>query len=71
MDDDGDQHDANIELEIESSEMQDRGDADFGFHSSLIHNNNYEGQDESDDDSFHSDDGFCSVEDDASLFNEC
>ena len=69
MDVDRDKHDANIEPEIESSEMQDRGDADFGFHSLLIHNNNCEGQDESDKDSFDSDDGFCSAEDDASLFD--
>ena len=40
MDVDGDHHDANIEPQIESSEMQDRGGADFGFHSLLIHNNN-------------------------------
>ena len=61
---------ANIEPEIESSEMQDRGDEDFGCHSLLIHNNNCEGHDESDEDSFDSDDGFCSVDDDASLFNQ-
>ena len=61
MDVDGDQHEPNIEPEIESSEMQDRGSADFGFHSLLIHNNNY---------SFDLDDGFCSVDDDASLFDE-
>ena len=70
MDVDGDQHDANIEPEIESSEMQDRGGADFGFHSLLIHNNNCEGHDESDEDSFDSDDGFCSIDDDASLYDE-
>ena len=40
MDVDGDHHDANIEPQIESSEMQDCGGADFGFHSLLIHNNN-------------------------------
>ena len=70
MDVGGDQHDANIEPEIESSEMQDRGGADFGFHSLLIHNNNCEGHDESDEDSFDLDDGFCSVDDDASLFDK-
>ena len=70
MDIDGDQHEPNIEPEIESSEMQDRRGADFGFHSLLIHNNNCEGPDESDEDSFDSDDGFCSVDDDASLFDE-
>ena len=70
MDVDGDQHEPNIEPEIESSEMQDRGGADFGFHSLLIHNNNCDGPDKSDEDSFDSDDGFCSVDDDASLFDE-
>ena len=70
MDVDGDQHDANIEPEIESSEMQDRGGADFGFHYLLIHNNNCEGHDKSDEDSFDSDDGFCSGDDDASLFDK-
>ena len=48
MDVEGDQHDANIEPEIESSKMQDRGGADFGFHSLLTHNNNCEDTDESD-----------------------
>ena len=70
MDVDRDQHEPNIEPEIEPSEMQDRGGADFGFHSLLIHNNNCEGPDESDEDSFDSDDGFCSADDDESLFNE-
>ena len=65
MDVDGDQHEPNIEPEIESSKMQDRGGADFGFHSLLIHNNNCDGPDESDEDLFDSDDGFCSVDDDA------
>ena len=70
MDVDGDQHDPNIEPEIKSSEMQDRGGADFGFHSLLTHNNNCEGTNESDEDSFDSDDGFCSVDDDESLFDK-
>ena len=70
MDVDGDHHEPNIQPEIESSEMQDRGGADFGFHSLLIHNNNYGAPDKSDEDSFDSDDGFCSVDDDASLFDE-
>ena len=70
MDVDGDQHEPNIKPEIEPSEMQDCRGADFGFHSLLIHNNNCEGLDESDEDSFDSDDGFCSVDDDESLFDE-
>ena len=50
--------------------MQDRGGANFGFHSLLIHNNNCEGPDKSDEDLFDSDDGFCSVNVEASLFDE-
>ena len=70
MDVDGDQHEPNPKPEMDSSEMQDRGGADFGFHYLLTHTNNCEHTDESDEDSFDSDDGFCSVDDDESLFNK-
>ena len=68
MDVDGDHGEPNIQPEIESSEMQDRGCADFGFHSLLIHNNNCDGPDKSDGDLFDLEDGFCSDDDDESLF---
>ena len=40
MDVDGDQHEPNTELEIDSSKMQDRRGADLSFHSLLTDNNN-------------------------------